>query len=251
VSATQQILGLRFFDGSVSEAVRVAVEKGGLVVAPSGTCFTRLREDAAYRRAVTEPDLVLPDSGFMVLLWRLLRGRRITRISGLAYLKEMLNQRALRQSGQTFWILPNESASEMVIGWLTSHGFAVSRDDYYVAPIYGRLVEDEPLRALIESRRPHHIVVALSGGVQEKLGFFLRENLGYRPGIHCIGGALGFVTGYQVTIPNWADRFYLGWLFRLMADPARFLPRARNAFALPGMIMRYGGNIPPLKTRIS
>ena len=217
------------------------------MVAPSGTCFTRLREDAVYRRAVTEADLILPDSGFMVLLWRLLRRRRIMRISGLAYLKEMLKTPALRQSGQTFWILPNRSASEKTIDWLTSHGFAISRDDHYIAPIYGPLVEDEALLALLDSRRPRHVIVALSGGVQEKLGFSLREHLGYRPCLHCIGGALGFITGYQVAIPDWADRFYLGWLFRLIADPARFIPRARNALALPGMILRYGAELPAFK----
>ena len=247
MSSTQQILGLRFFDGNVPQSVRVALEKDGLVVAPSGTCFTRLREDPVYRRAVTEADLVLPDSGLMVLLWRLLRGRRLQRISGLAYLKELLKQAALRQSGQTFWILPNQSASEKTIDWLTSHGFAIGHDDYYIAPIYGDVVEDETLRALLESRRPRHVIVALSGGVQEKLGFFLRENLGYRPCLHCIGGALGFITGYQVAIPDWADRFYLGWVFRLIADPARFIPRARNAVALPGMILRHGAKLPPLR----
>lgn len=242
--STQQILGLRFFDGSVAEAVDQALDRPGLVVAPSGTCFTRLTEDARYRRAVTEADLVLPDSGFMVLLWRLLRARRIARVSGLAYLKEILARPELRQRMATFCILPNEEAREKTGMWLAGHEFAATRDDLYLAPIYGALVEDKALLSLIESRRPRHIIVALSGGVQEKLGFFLRENAGYRPAIHCIGGALGFVTGYQTAIPDWADRLYLGWFLRLLSNPRRFLPRAMNALALPGMIFKYGERLP-------
>jgi N-acetylglucosaminyldiphosphoundecaprenol N-acetyl-beta-D-mannosaminyltransferase len=243
---SQQILGLHFFDGAVGEAVDRALDRPGLVVAPSGTCFTRLREDARYRRAVSEADLVLPDSGFMVLLWRLLRGRRITRISGLAYWKEMLARPELRHRLATFWILPNEEAREKTGTWLAAHEFVAEPDDFYVAPIYGPLGEDKILLSQIESRRPRHVVIALSGGVQEKLGFFLRETSGYRPAIHCIGGALGFVTGYQRAIPDWADRLYLGWLLRLLSNPRRFLPRALNALALPYLIIRHGEEMPPL-----
>ena len=247
VSATQQILGLRFFDGTVQEAVERALNGGGLVVAPSGTCFTRLTEDARYRRAVSEADLVLPDSGFMVLLWRLLRGRRIHRISGLAYLKEMLARPELRHRLATFWVLPNEEARKKTEAWLAAHEFAAEQDDLYIAPIYRPLVEDQTLLALLESRRPRHVVVALSGGVQEKLGFFLRENAGYRPAIHCIGGALGFVTGYQTAIPDWADRLYLGWLFRLFAQPRRFAPRLWTARTLPWLILKYREKLPDLR----
>jgi UDP-N-acetyl-D-mannosaminuronic acid transferase (WecB/TagA/CpsF family) len=105
--STQQILGIRFFDGSVGEAVAHALENRGLIVAPSGTCFARLSEDALYRRAMTQADLALPDSGFMVLLWRLLRRRRIARISGLAYLQELLRRPELRENGAVLWVLPH------------------------------------------------------------------------------------------------------------------------------------------------
>jgi exopolysaccharide biosynthesis WecB/TagA/CpsF family protein len=244
VFATQKILGIRFFDGTVSGAVDRALDDAGLVVAPSGSCFARLTEDAVYRNAMTQADLVLPDSGFMVLLWRLLRGRRITRISGLTYLKELLHRPALREKGSVLWILPNDDARQKALPWLQSHGFAATPDDCYVAPMYGSRVEDPSLLARIESARPRHIVIGLSGGVQEKLGFYLRENLGNRPALHCIGAALGFITGYQISIPNWADRLYLGWLLRLISDPRRFLPRSMIAFALPRLILKYGEEMP-------
>jgi exopolysaccharide biosynthesis WecB/TagA/CpsF family protein len=242
----QQILGIRFFDGTAAEAVDCALHKPGLVVAPSGTCFKRMSEDAVYRTAMTNADLVLPDSGFMVLLWRMLRGRRIARVSGLAYLQELLRRPELGQSGAALWILPNDEAREKTARWLQTHSFATAPADFYVAPIYGPKVEDRLLLEQIEARRPRHVIVALSGGVQEKLGFYLRENTGYRPGFHCIGAALGFITGYQVAIPAWADRLFLGWLFRLLSQPRRFLPRALHAAALPGMIIRNGEKLPPL-----
>lgn len=243
-----QILGIRFFNGTVAEAVDQALQARGLIVAPSGTCFTRLTEDPVYRAAMTQADLVLPDSGFMVLLWRLLRSGRITRISGLSYLQELLRRPELKENGAVLWILPHAKALEKTMCWLQAHEFAAAPEDFYVAPIYGSRVEDPLLVARISARHPRHLIIALSGGVQEKLGFYLRENTGYRLTIHCIGAALGFITGYQIAIPAWADRLYLGWFLRLLSNPRRFLPRALSAFALPRLITKYGENMPPLRT---
>jgi UDP-N-acetyl-D-mannosaminuronic acid transferase (WecB/TagA/CpsF family) len=240
----EQILGIGFFDGTAAEAVDHALARAALVVAPSGTCFERLTEDPVYRTAITHADLVLPDSGFMILLWRILRGRRTARVSGLAYLKELLGRPELKSMGATFWILPNRNALDTTLGWLQAHGFSATPDDCVIAPMYGSQVEDPTLVERIASQRPRHVVIALSGGVQEKLGFYLREKSGHRPSIHCIGAALGFITGYQVAIPAWADRLYLGWLIRLMSDPRRFLPRAMSALALPGLILKYGEKTP-------
>lgn len=245
-----QILGLDFFDGTVSTAVDCALDRRGLIVAPSGTCFHRLQRDEVYRRAMTSADLVLPDSGFMVLLWRILRAGRIQRISGLAYLKELLGRADLRQDRSVLWVLPDENARDQTLPWLQSHGFLTTAGDCYIAPIYGARVEDPALLESVQTRRPGHVVIALSGGVQEKLGLYLREGYSHRPAIHCIGAALGFITGYQVAIPNWADRLYLGWFFRLLANPRKFLPRALSALALPGMIMRYGEKLPPFKSEV-
>src|ERR1700746_2859926 len=68
---TSQILGIQFFNGNVEEVVRLMFQQSGLLVAPSGTCFARLREDEQYRRALVSADLAIADSGLMVVLWRL------------------------------------------------------------------------------------------------------------------------------------------------------------------------------------
>ena len=241
------ILGLDFFNGTVAAAVDRAVERRGLIVAPSGTCFRRLQRDEVYRRAMTEADLILPDSGFMVLLSRLLRGARLPRISGLAYLKELLGRPEFRRDRSVFWVLPDDNSRHLTLSWLQNHGFLTTADDCFVAPIYGANIEDRALLERIQTRAPGHVVIALSGGVQEKLGLYLRDNSSVRPAIHCIGAALGFVAGYQVAIPSWADRLYLGWFFRLISNPRRFLPRAVDAFVLPWLIAQYGETLPPLR----
>ena len=250
MASTQQILGVKFFNGDVDEAIAFMYEHGGFLVAPSGTCFSRLRHDPAYREAVLNADVAIPDSGAMVLLWRILRGKKITRISGWKYLQRLVVRLFPEKQSRVFWVLPTERAREKTEGWLRSNDFAFTDADLYVAPRYGGLVEDRQLLAQIEHHKPKHIVVGIGGGTQEKLGHFLRERLSYRPAIHCIGGALGFLTGDQKPIPDWADRFYLGWFLRMLAQPRNFIPRLWNAHELPWLIWKYGEKLPLLKEKV-
>ena len=243
---TETILGISFFNGPVTQAIQ-RIERGGLAVAPSGTCFERFLDDADYRRAIVTADLALADSGLMVTLWRVLRRRKVQRISGLTYLKELLSQPRIFENGRTLWILPNASSRQKLQDWSAAQDHPVSPDDCYLAPIYGADVRDPALLDRIAQRRPSDIIIGIGAGAQERLGWALREHAGYRPAIHCIGGALGFVTGDQIAIPAWADQFYLGWFLRLLSQPRAFLPRLWRARLLPRLILRYGAKLPPLR----
>ena len=247
--STCQILGIHFFNGDPDGAVASMLRHGGFLVAPSGTCFARLREDEFYRRAVLAADLAIADSGLMVLLWRLLRRRNIQRISGLKYLKHLLARLKGEGTSEIFWVLPSERARQKLLDWTHHNTFSISGENCYVAPRYGSDVEDRNLVARVEQHRPAQVIIAIGSGAQEKLGYYLRENLAYLPAIHCIGGALGFITGDQPAIPDWADRFYLGWLRRLIAQPGIFIPRLSRAVELPWLIWKYGEKLPPPRAR--
>ena len=245
--SSRQILGIQFFNGDVDEAVALVSQHGGLLVAPSGTCFARLREDERYRRAILEADLAIADSGLMVMLWCLLRRENVQRISGLKYLKHLLGRLKGEGSREIFWVLPNERAQQKLLDWSRRETFSIRRENSYIAPRYGSEVTDRNVVVQIEQHRPAHVIIAIGSGAQEKLGRYLRENLSYRPAIHCIGAALGFVIGDQAAIPDWADRLYLGWLWRLVAQPRAFIPRLARGLELPWLIWRYGEKLPPLR----
>ena len=243
-SEYRQILGVRFFTGTAGEAVRRGL-RGGLVVVPSAPALLGVEDDHLYRQAVLDADLVITDSGLMVLVWWLLTGERITRVSGLEYLRLLLDADALREPGSVLWIMPTPAARDRAIRWLGQIGIACSEEDCYVAPFYppGE-IGDEALLARVRTRRPRHIVVGLGGGTQERLGLFLRRRLDYGPGIHCIGAAIGFLSGDQVSIPRWADHACLGWLFRCLSEPRRFVPRYWRARRLVSVMWRYGERLP-------
>jgi N-acetylglucosaminyldiphosphoundecaprenol N-acetyl-beta-D-mannosaminyltransferase len=242
-----QILGIRFFNRDVDEAVALISQHGGFLVAPSGTCFARLREEEMYRRAVLAADLAIADSGLMVLLWRLLRDENVQRISGLKYLKHLLDRLNGEGMRDVFWVLPTKRAEQKLFDWSYRETFSIKMENCYVAPRYGVEIDDRHLLALVEQQRPAHVIIAIGSGAQEKLGHYLRENLSYRPTIHCIGAALGFITGDQASIPDWADRLYLGWLWRLITQPIIFIPRLSRALQLPWLVWKYGEKLPPMR----
>ncbi|WP_438482324.1 WecB/TagA/CpsF family glycosyltransferase [Oleiharenicola lentus] len=243
------ILGIRFKVGPGPAVVDEAC-KGGLIVVPSAPVLVDVAGVPAMREAVLGADMAITDSGLMVLLWRVLKGKKLERVSGLEYLKLLLDRPEVKQSGAVFFVMPGTNARDRNLTWLKTQGFKTTERDCYLAPMYGEgALRDEALLTVLRERRPNHVVLCLGGGVQERLGYYLRNELakdaGVRvPSIHCIGAAIGFLSGDQVKIPNWVDFFYLGWLWRLASSPRKFWPRYWKALRLFGLMVRYRERVP-------
>jgi exopolysaccharide biosynthesis WecB/TagA/CpsF family protein len=241
----RRILGLNFFAGTTQEAVD-CMRRGGLLVVPAAPALIEMQTNPGYREALLGADMVLPDSAFMVMIWNRLKVRPIRRISGLEYLRVLLMQSDARAFGNTLWIMAGERSAKLNLDWLLEQGIRVRKECTYNAPMYGKgPIEDAALLQLIEEQHPQHVIVTLGGGNQERLGLYLRRNLSYKPAIHCIGAAIAFLSGDQVHIPEWADKYYLGWLFRSVSEPARYAPRYWAARKLLPLILRYRENLPP------
>jgi exopolysaccharide biosynthesis WecB/TagA/CpsF family protein len=242
---TTRILGIPFFTGGAAEAVS-RLSRGGLLVVPAAPALNNLPTQVAYREALLGADLVIPDSGFMVLIWNLTERNRIRKLSGPKYLRVLLQQPNVRARGNTFWIMAGEENAKRNLAWLASRGITVPQSCMYIAPRYGDEIEDRELLERLEQQRPQHVIVTIGGGNQERLGLYLKRNLCYRPAIHCIGAAIAFLSGDQVRIPAWADYLYLGWLFRCFSEPKRYLPRYWSARTLLGLMLKYRSELPPL-----
>ena len=283
------MLGIDFFVGTAAEAVAHISKYGGLVVAPAAPSFIALQDDPDYRRAIADADLAISDSGWAVLFWRLLRHEKLSRISGLALFKALLDTADARIPGNLFWILPSEKAKTKTLEFTRNSGYPTTAGDCYVAPKYSvgqalppaepinagkrerlpyisdlpssishlpstasqPVVQDPKLVSIIEQRKPKHIIIGIGGGMQDKLGSYLKHQLSYRPAIYCIGAAPGFVTGDQIIIPMWADRFFVGWMFRIGAQPRTYLARYWKARIVAFLIKEYGREMPPLQQRFN
>lgn len=234
----QYILGIKFFTGDLAELLDLCA--GCFVVVPAAPALVDLPSDPAYRQAVENCDFAITDSGFMLVLWKVLTGQGLIRISGLKFLRGLLAGGRLKEPGASFWVMPSVGEMETNLAWLNQNGIPVDRGDCFVAPLYpkGPLTDAELLRR-IEVKKPRYIIVNLGGGVQERLGYYLKNHLSHRPAILCVGAAIAFITGLQSNIPVWADAWRLGWLFRCLRAPGKFIPRYGKALRLISLLARY------------
>jgi N-acetylglucosaminyldiphosphoundecaprenol N-acetyl-beta-D-mannosaminyltransferase len=230
--------------GGAQEAIDQISQTGGLLVVPAAPALKNLAHDARYREALLGADFALADSALMVLLWNLIQHDRIPKLSGLKYMRVLLEQPEFRTHGSSFWVMPSPAAAKRNFEWLRANGIAVTEDDLYLAPFYGKTINDPELLRQINERRPQHVILGVGGGTQEPLGLYLKQELHYQPAIHCIGAAIGFLSGDQVRIPTWVDNFGLGWLWRSISNPSCYGPRYWDARQLIPLMIRYRDKLP-------
>ncbi|MDP6631322.1 MAG: WecB/TagA/CpsF family glycosyltransferase [Kiritimatiellia bacterium] len=242
------VLGVRFLNMKPPEAV-ATVLAGGLLVVPSGPGLATLDRDQSYRDALLGADYAIVDSGYLALLSRLFGLGKLERISGLEFIDAFLNQETRRGASSSFWLMPREEECAATLRHLSNRGISVPIDNIFVAPMYPSdgPVEDPELLAKLDALQPQFVILNIAGGKQEKLGRYLQKNLSYKPAIICTGAAIAFLTGHQAKIPMWADRLYLGWLWRCIDKPSVYIPRYWSAIRLAYLVFRYKEKLPPVK----
>jgi N-acetylglucosaminyldiphosphoundecaprenol N-acetyl-beta-D-mannosaminyltransferase len=245
----ESVLGIGFFDGSVEDACMQVEQAGGLLVAPSGPGLAGdLIDSPIYGKALKEADLVLADSGLLCLWAKYFSKSFIRRISGLFFLKNLLDRKNWL-GVNTCWVMPTAKEAEASMQWLKDRfSEAPEHLEVYLAPIYPKVgkISDDELLAKIEKSKPKFLFIQLGGGTQERLGLFLKQKLSYKPAIICTGAALAFLSGQQAKIPMWADHLFIGWLLRCIHQPKTFIPRYLKAFKLIYLLFKYGNKSPSL-----
>jgi len=244
--SSRRILGLEFFSGPAREAVE-RMRGGGLLVVPAAPALIALESDGAYREALLDADLAITDSSFMVVLWNLLERDSVVRLSGLEYFDQLVLDVEFRREREVLYIMASEQSAKRNVDWLGRQGILVQPSHVYVAPQYRDGVADPVLLAKVRALRPRHVVITIGGGIQERLGLYIKQSLDYLPAIHCIGAAIAFRSGDQVYIPQRADRLAMGWLLRCLWRPKDYVPRYWAARRLAWLIFRYREEMPPLE----
>jgi UDP-N-acetyl-D-mannosaminuronic acid transferase (WecB/TagA/CpsF family) len=220
-------------------AAKNLLEQGTFMVVPSGPGLSTIYKDKLYHQAIQNADFAIPDSGLLVLLLKYLKNIPVKKLSGLGFLRQFLMEDELKNSRCLFLVDPNASEMKLNHVFLQSQGVLIDESDHYVAPIYKPVsVEDQNLLILLEKRKPKYILINIGGGIQEKLGYYLKKNLSYKVGIICTGAAIAFLTQKQASIPSLFDALHLGWLLRCIYDPRRFVPRYVKSLYLIHLVLR-------------
>lgn len=244
-----RVVGIDFSDLPCETLLANHATNGGLLVVPSGPGLATLDRDNAYRNALQDSDYAIVDSGYLALLWCATFRGRLRRVSGLEFIDTFLKLEALKAPRSSFWLLPKESGRNTTLEYIKARGIQIHETHVQIAPMYPSdgPVEDSDLLATLDELHPHFVILNIAGGKQEKLGHYLQQNLSYKPAIICTGAAIAFLTGHQVKIPMWADRLYLGWLWRCIDKPSVYIPRYWSAIRLAYLVFRYKEKLPPMK----
>jgi UDP-N-acetyl-D-mannosaminuronic acid transferase (WecB/TagA/CpsF family) len=237
-----KILGIDFYNGQVNGVVN-SLKSGGLLVVPSAPGLASIKNDITYYKSLQAADIAIADSGYMSLLWNLTHSKKVNRISGLEFLIAFFADKEVKATSDILLVNPRKKEADANLAFLNGEGFNLSDDNSYLAPMYDKSkIEDAELLALIEAKKPKYILLNLGGGVQEILGAYLKANLSYTPAIICTGAAIAFLSGQQANIPNWADKFFLGWLIRCIEKPKLYVPRYLDAFKLLAVMLQFNSN---------
>lgn len=234
-----RLFDIRFVDGSFRE-IKAELDKGGLMVVPAAPALATIENDSSYYDALKESEFAILDSGFLCLALRFMKGYKAQKLSGLAFLRQFIETLDSRQQDQVFLVDPSVSESKLNKELFLNAGIDLL-ENQYVAPMYdSNEIIDEELLNILKAKKPKYIVINLGGGVQERLGAYLKTHLAdtYAPSIICTGAAIAFMTNAQAPVPKIIDYLYLGWLARCISDPLRFVPRYFSGFRLANMLRK-------------
>jgi UDP-N-acetyl-D-mannosaminuronic acid transferase (WecB/TagA/CpsF family) len=232
-----KLFGINFIDNKF-KTIKSLLDRGGLLVLPSGPGLATIENDVRYHQALKNADIALFDSGYLCLLLRLIKGIKVNKYSGLKFLKELLNSLKDNNKKKIFLIDPTYKQSKFNNELLKSK--KIHKIYQYVAPIYKKKkIRDLKLLNKIKKIKPKYIIINLGGGVQELLGCYLKKKLSYKPSIICSGAAISFLTKKQAHIPSFFDKIYLGWFIRIIFNPFVFLPRYLSGFKLVFLMKEF------------
>ena len=212
------------------------ISKKGLFVFPAGPALASIDDSKEYYKSIQKADLVFFDSGFFVLLLKIFKNISVDKFSGYKFLNLFFNYLKKNNKKKIFCIDPNLNFSSSNKLYIKNLG--VKQVYNYVAPKYiKKKLIDKKLLKLINKIKPNIIVINIGGGTQEVLGLYLRDKVNIKPTILCTGGAISFFTGDQAPINFFIDKYYLGWLVRLIFNPFLFFKRYLVGLKLIPMVV--------------
>tara|TARA_B100000780_G_scaffold273651_1_gene237525 strand:- start:345 stop:1079 length:735 start_codon:yes stop_codon:yes gene_type:complete len=193
----------------------------GLIVLPSGPGLSCINKDKIYLQALRNSDRVLLDSGYFVLLLKILKNISVTKLSGYLFFTHLIKHLQRKKFKKLLSIDPNNKFSKNNNNFFLKKGLNNNKIIHYIAPKYNTLkLFDLKLIRFIKKNKPDYIIINIGGGVQEILGYYLKRKFNNKIKIFCTGAAISYFTGDQAPLSKFLDIYYLGWLLRILYNPS-------------------------------
>ena len=230
---------INFLDLTTNNFKKI-IKENGLFVFPAATALVKIKDNDSkkYYSSLKKADYVFFDSGFFVLLLRILKNINVSKFSGYKFLKFFFHY--LKSNKQSIFLIdPNINFSKNNFMYIKNLGIKKKDINNYVAPLYEpNNLYDVNLIKKINTIKPKVILINIGGGTQEILGLYIQKNLKFKAKIICTGAAISFFTGDQAPINNFIDKYYLGWVIRFLFNPIRLFNKYFKTIKLIKIVLR-------------
>jgi exopolysaccharide biosynthesis WecB/TagA/CpsF family protein len=179
--------------------------------------------DREYRHIQNNAAMVLPDGKPLSIVSRQRGFREAERVAGPDLMPQIF--RLSEEAGCRHYFLGSttETLEKLREKILSAWPQLVFAGMY--SPPFRPLTEEEDaaIVARINAAHPDFVWVAFGAPKQEK---WMYEHRGQVTGVMIgVGAAFDFIAGTVRRAPRWMQKLCLEWLWRLMKDPVRLLPR--------------------------
>jgi N-acetylglucosaminyldiphosphoundecaprenol N-acetyl-beta-D-mannosaminyltransferase len=220
--------GIKFYNYGFDDLMK-KLDKGGVLVAPAASALTQINKNKNYYSSLKSSDIAIFDSGLFCILIRIFLKKKVKKLSGYFFLKQFLNYKQSKNK-KILLINPTKLDGEINKNLLFKNNF--KKVSCYTAPLYKKEIVDRKLLKIIKKKKYDYIIINIGGIIQEQLGIFIKKNIKQKISIICTGAAIAFITKRQAPINDYVDKFYLGWLWRIIYNPKLFFFRTFKSLML-------------------
>jgi N-acetylglucosaminyldiphosphoundecaprenol N-acetyl-beta-D-mannosaminyltransferase len=200
--------------------------------------LVKLRRDPVFRLAYAAQDMVVADGNPIVWLSRV-AGRPVSLVPGSELVLPLIA--AATRAGRPVAMLGTTEAALSAARARIMAEVPGVRFGPCIAPPCGFDPEGVVARRMlaeVSAMGPGLCLIALGAPKQERMAA-LGRRLAPQAGFASVGAGIDFIAGHQSRAPGWVQRFALEWLWRLLTQPRRLIPRyAACAAILPRQVVQ-------------
>lgn len=186
--------------------------------------FCVAKKDRSFKEALSSSNILIPDGIGIVLACRVLRGKRIPRITGADMHQHLLNE-AEKNKLKIFYLGASNATLEKIKKRITNEYPNLNIAAF--SPKFKPEFTDNDTQEMItvvNQFSPDILFVGMTAPKQEKWSYANKDRLHVKI-IASIGAVFDFYAENINRAPQWMMKFGLEWLYRFFMEPRRMWKR--------------------------
>lgn len=186
--------------------------------------FCVAKKDTDFESALTNSDYLIPDGIGIVFAAKVIKNKKISRISGSDMHKYLLEQAQINKL-KVFYLGAQESTLNKICERVVKE-YPSIRVSSFSPPFKQIFSEDDnhKMQEVVNQFSPDILFVGMTAPKQEKWVFANKNKLEVNI-ITSIGAVFDFFSGTVKRAPNWIIYLGLEWLYRFASEPRRMWRR--------------------------